>query len=246
MGDLLERGGSRGTGLSTLRLGTHESDELLPVATLRVHVAELLERKRVLRIDFEHPFVGAHRLGMVYEFLRVQFRSLEKIVAFFARISHRLGERNERLDVLVVTFRVTLLVELGAQPRDLVGVFLEGLCRSIRLDLRDGFGALCRRLGFRLRLWLVVALGSFGLRFWLGFWVVCRRRDLGAVGSVEVGISGRRRRDRLLETRDRRMARGGLSESLEVALGAVEIFFFAQGDVAGANENVLGFLARMS
>ena len=97
-----------------------ETEELLPVAALLVHLPEVVDRAPVLRIDRDDRLVRLHGLGLVRELARVELGGLrvERRPSRPAFGDDR-GELEQRLDVLVVALGRFLLVGERAKLGDL-------------------------------------------------------------------------------------------------------------------------------
>ena len=97
-----------------------ETEELLPVATLLVHAAQVLDGAAVLGIDGDDRFVGLHGLGLVRELAGVELGGLRIEGDLLLGVRDHRRELEERLDVLVVTLVRFLLVGERTELGDLV------------------------------------------------------------------------------------------------------------------------------
>ena len=138
--------GARGQALGFAPLQT---EELLPVAALLVHLAQVLDRLRVVGIDREDRLVRLHRLGLVRELGDVEVGGLRVERDLLVGVGDEPGELEQRLDVLVVALRRLLLVGERAELGDLrfVGVSLDGGAAAGARPRRDAGAARQARSG---------------------------------------------------------------------------------------------------
>ena len=99
-----------------------ETEELLPVAALLVHAAQVVDGSAVLGIDRDDRFVGFDGLGLVRELAGVELGGLRIERDLLFRVGDHGRELEERLDVLVVTLVRFLLVGERAKLCDLAGI----------------------------------------------------------------------------------------------------------------------------
>ena len=96
-----------------------ETEELLPVAALLVHLPQVLDGLRVVRVDRDDRLVGLHRLGLVRELGDVEVRRLRVERDLLVGVADERRELQQRLDVLVVALGGLLLVGELPQLGDL-------------------------------------------------------------------------------------------------------------------------------
>ncbi len=105
----------------TLCLAPLQTEELLPVATLLVHLAQVIDRGRVLGIDRDDCFVRLHGLRLVRELADVELGGLHVELHLLGVVGDERGELEDRLDVFVEALRGFLFLreraELGDFPR---------------------------------------------------------------------------------------------------------------------------------
>ena len=87
-----------------------ETEELLPVAALLVHLAQVVDGRRVVGVDREDLLVGLHRLGLVGELRDVEIGGLRVELDLLGVARDDRRELEQRLDVLVVALGCFLLV----------------------------------------------------------------------------------------------------------------------------------------
>ena len=97
-----------GLGIELLGLPSLEAKQLFPIATLLVHLAQVADRRVVVRIDREDRFVRLHRLRLVGELVDVEIGRLRIQLDLLVGVVDEPCELDDRLDVLVVTLRRVL------------------------------------------------------------------------------------------------------------------------------------------
>ena len=103
-----------GSGGHALGFAALQTQELLPVAALLVHLPQVFDGLPVVRVDREDRLVGLHRFGLVRELGDVEVRGLRVERHLLVGIADEARELEQRLDVLVVALRGFLL--LGQLP----------------------------------------------------------------------------------------------------------------------------------
>ena len=108
--------------VEALGFASLETEELLPVAALLVHLAQVVDGAAVLGIDGDDRFVGLHGLGLVRELAGVELGGLRVERDLLVRVWDHARELEQRLDVLVVTLVRFLLVGERAELGDLAAL----------------------------------------------------------------------------------------------------------------------------
>ncbi len=154
---LEELRGALGTLSEAFGFAALQTEELLPVAALLVHLAQVVDRGRVLRIDRDHGLVRLHGLGLVRELADVEVGGLHVELDLFVVVGDERRELEERLDVLVEALGAFLLLCERAELGDLAfvgrgsGVRGLGLGLGSRRGRRRRFGNFHFHLGGRRR-----------------------------------------------------------------------------------------------